>query len=49
MRRSRVCAKWRIPNDITRDGSHEQIFGLYSATDEQMLTDFVAWRKKMGR
>jgi regulator of RNase E activity RraA len=25
------------------------IFGLYPATDEQTLTDFAAWRKKMGR
>src|SRR5471032_769974 len=25
------------------------IFGLYPATDEQTLTDFAAWRKKMAR
>jgi hypothetical protein len=25
------------------------ILGLYPATDEQTLTDFAAWRKKMGR
>jgi len=25
------------------------IFGLYPATDEQTLADFVAWRKAMGR
>jgi regulator of RNase E activity RraA len=25
------------------------IVGLYPATDEQTLTDFAAWRKKMGR
>ena len=25
------------------------ILGLYPATDEQTLTEFAAWRKKMGR
>jgi hypothetical protein len=25
------------------------IFGLYPATDPQTLTDFAAWRRKMGR
>ena len=25
------------------------MFGLYSATNEQTLTDFAAWRKRKGR